>query len=120
MDEVELKVLSTIEPNKNYEGDYLENWKYFDEEGHPVTKPYYMGWKNGVIVDFNGVEVKVTSGLTDEDRAWLATDEAQELIASGDLYARVKAMDINSQKSLRHAYINGFRTKEDGVDESAK
>lgn len=118
MDEVELKVLSTIEPNKNYEGDYLENWKFFNEEGHPVTKPYYMGWKNGVIVDFNGVEVKVTSGLTDEDRAWLATDEAQALITSGDLYARVRAMDINSQKSLRHPYLNGFRTKEDGADET--
>lgn len=120
MDEVELKVLSTIEPNKNYEGDYLENWEYFDNEGHPVTKPYYMGWKNGVIVDFNGVEVKVTSGLTDEDRAWLATDEAQALIISGDLYAKVKAMEINSRAALRHPYINGFRTKEDGADESAR
>lgn len=118
MDEVELKVLSTIEPNKNYEGDYLENWKFFDEEGHPVTKPYYMGWKNGVIVDFNGVEVKVTSGLTDEDRAWLATDEAAELIKSGDLYAKIRAMSINSQKSLRHPYLNGFRTKEDGANEA--
>ena len=120
MDEVELKILSTIEPNKNYEGDYLENWKFFDEEGHPVTKPYYMGWKNGVVVDFNGVEVKVTSGLTDEDRAWLATDEAQALITSGDLYARVRAMDINSQKSLRHPYISGFRMKEDGADENTR
>lgn len=120
MDEVELKVLSIIDPNKNYEGDYLENWKFFDEEGHPVTKPYYMGWKNGVVVDFNGVEVKVTSGLTDEDRAWLATDEAQELIKSGDLYARVKAMEINSRAALRHAYICGFRVSEDGANESTR
>lgn len=105
---MDLKVISSIEPNKLYEGDCSESWQYCIE-GTPVTKPYYMGWKNGVIVDYNGVAVSVTSGLTDVDREWLASDEAQEMIKSGSLYAEVKAMSENSQKSLRHPVLIRLR-----------
>lgn len=147
---MELKVVSTIEPNKLYDGMMPESWRYFevsdangvhkydknfidargdfenpDWEGvgvhetqyeplpdavfTPVTKPYYNGWKNGVNVDFNGVIVSVTSGLTDADREWLATKEAAELIANGELYAEIKAMSVNSQDSLRHPCLVRLR-----------
>ena len=105
---MELKVVSAIEPNKLYEGDLPETWKYVID-GVPVTKPYYNGWKNGVNVDFNGVIVSVTSGLTDADREWLATKEAAELIANGELYAEIKAMSVNSQDSLRHPCLVRLR-----------
>lgn len=105
---MDLKVVSTIEPNKLYDGDLPETWKYVID-GIPVTKPYYNGWKNGVNVDFNGVIVSVTSGLTDADREWLATKEAAELIANGELYAEIKAMSVNSQDSLRHPCLVRLR-----------
>lgn len=105
---MDLKVVSVIEPNKLYEGDLPETWKYIID-GVPVTKPYYNGWKNGVNVDFNGVIVSVTSGLTDADREWLSTKEAAELIANGELYAEIKAMSVNSQDSLRHPCLVRLR-----------
>ena len=105
---MDLKVVSTIDPNKLYDGDLPETWK-FTIDGVAVTKPYYMGWKNGVNVDFNGVTVSVTSGLTDEDREWLATEAAQEMIKNGELFAEVKAMSINSQNSLRHPSLVRLR-----------
>ena len=105
---MDLRVVSTIEPNKLYDGDLPETWKYVID-GVPVTKPYYKGWKNGVNVDFNGVVVSVTSGLTDADREWLATKEAAELIANGELYAEIKAMSVNSQDSLRHPCLVRLR-----------
>ena len=105
---MDLKVVSTIEPNKLYDGDLPETWKYVID-GVPVTKPYYNGWKNGVNVDFNGIIVSVTSGLTDADREWLATKDAAELIANGELYAEIKAMSVNSQDSLRHPCLVRLR-----------
>lgn len=105
---MELKVVSVIEPNKLYEGDCPETWKYV-VDGVAVTKPYYMGWKNGVNVDFNGVIVSVTSGLTDEDREWLATEQAATLISNGELYAEVKAMSVNDLGSLRHPALIRLR-----------
>jgi len=105
---MELKVISTIEPNKLYDGDLPETWK-FTIDGVAVTKPYYMGWKNGVNVDFNGVVVSVTSGLTDEDREWLATEQAAQMIANGELFAEIKAMSVNSQNSLRHPCLVRLR-----------
>ena len=105
---MDLKVVSVIEPNKLYDGDLPETWKYVID-GVPVKKCYYNGWKNGVNVDFNGVIVSVTSGLTDADREWLATKDAAELIANGELYAEIKAMSVNSQDSLRHPCLVRLR-----------
>jgi len=137
---MDLKVVSTIEPNKLYDGDLPETWPYLEvtlscidsngwydkkvlanrndydpSDDHLckhvdlVTKPYYMGWKNGVNVDFNGVTVSVTSGLTDEDREWLATEQAAQMIANGELFAEIKAMSVNSQNSLRHPCLVRLR-----------
>ena len=85
--------------------------------GEPITKPFYYGWKNGVIVSFNGTFTRVTSGLTDDDRKWLATFEARQAIDCGNLYAVVKAMSVNDKGSLRHPYLVKLRLKEDGADE---
>lgn len=113
--EDEYPVVGVIEPNKYYEGDCPENWPYTSIEASGkkvlVTKPYYYGWKNGVTIKLNdGTLTNVTSGLTDEDRAWLGTDEAKAAIENGDLYAVVKAMSINDLGRLRHAYLKRLRT----------
>ena len=107
--EMELKVVGVLEPNKFYEGDLIESWKYF-KDGVAVTKPYYYGWKNGITVEFNNTTCDVASGLTDTDREWLATPEAAEKIKNGELFAVVKAMSENDKGRLRHPYLVRLRT----------
>lgn len=114
---MDLKVTATLEPQKEYDGICLSNWQYFEGE-KAVTKPYYMKWKNGVVVNFNGTSVSVTSGLTDEDREWLASPEAQEMISKGALYAEIKAMSVNSRDSLRHPALVRLRPDYDGAAEN--
>ena len=116
--EMELKVLATIEPKRLYEGDYPDDWAYWYQDmpnansqagDFPVTKPYFFGWKNGVTVEYNGTTCDVTSGLTDADREWLATDEAQQMIKNGELYAVVKGMMTNDLGKIRHPYLVRLR-----------
>lgn len=116
--EMELKVIGTLEPSKLYEGDCPDTWQYWYQDmpgansqagNFPVTKPYFYGWKNGVTVEYNNTTCDVTSGLTDADREWLASDDAQEMIKNGELYAVVKAMQTNDLGRLRHPYVVRLR-----------
>ena len=140
---MDLKVIGTLEPNKLYEGDCIDTWKYWEvddciltsnppQQGHSlheteggadsmwkinnyqyraVTKPYFMGWKNGITVMLpSGITTDVASGLTDDDRAYLATPEAQAKIAAGELWAEVKAMSVNDLGKLRHPALVRLRT----------
>ena len=107
--EMELKVVGTLAPNKIYEGDCHETWEY-QIDGELVTKPYYFGWKNGITVELSdGTKCDIASGLTDDDRAWLATEEAAKMIEAGDLYAVVKAMSFNDKGRLRHPSLVRLR-----------
>jgi hypothetical protein len=116
---MELLVVGTLEPTKYYEGDCPDTWQYWYQDmpnansqagDFPVTKPYFYGWKNGVTVELeSGVTCDVTSGLTDADREWLATDEAQLMILNGELYAVIKAMSENDKGRLRHPYVVRLR-----------
>ena len=106
--EIECRVIDTIKPNKLYEGKELDSWEYFIN-GVAVTKPYYYDWKNGVVIVHNGNYIRVTSGLTDEDREWLASDEAWEAIDNNKLYAVVSGMEITPD-SIRHPRLIRLRT----------
>ena len=144
MDSAEYPVVATIGPNKVYEGICQESWQYWtfvNDEGQffinrdfeepfykaekakgtdlvPITKPYYYGWKNAITILLpSGVLCNVASGLTDEDREWLASPEAQEQIKNGELYAEVAAMSINDLGKLRHPYLVRLRSKESGANE---
>lgn len=132
--ELELKVTALLEPKKHYEGACQEDWKYwigtYQDNGEtvylphaptnidkepgliwePVTKPYYYNWKNGIEVDNNGTKVRVASGLTDADREWLASSDAEELVANGELWAVVSAMEVTPDGSLRHPRLLRLRT----------
>lgn len=125
--EMELKVVGTLEPNKHYEGDCPETWEYKITEHYTVvdpinetecpydaeilvTKPYYFGWKNGITIELpDGTKCDVASGLTDDDRAWLATEDAAKMIEAGELYAVVKAMSFNDKGRLRHPSLVRLR-----------
>lgn len=106
--DIEVAVVSTIEPKKNYEGQEADSWKY-SIDGQLVTKPYYMGWKNGIVINHNGNLVNVTSGLTDDDRAWLATKDAEKLITENKLMAVISGMEITSD-SIRHPRLIRLRS----------
>ena len=107
--EMELKVMGVLEPNKFYEGDCPETWEY-EIDGVLVTKPYYYGWKNGITVLLpDGTRCDVASGLTDEDREWLATESAAKMIQNGELFAVVKAMSFNDKGRLRHPSLVRLR-----------
>lgn len=134
---VEYKVIGTLNPTRLYNGIQAGLWSFWEgtyqdsgekvlidhEPGNidmeadlkweRVTKPYYYGWKVGVIIDFDGNEVKVSSGLTDADAAWLSTKEAQEYIEQEKLYAEVKGMqeteNRNGGKSIRHPSLIRLR-----------
>ena len=107
--EMELKVIGTLEPKKYYEGDCPETWEY-SVDGELVTKPYFYCWKNGITVELpDGTLCDVASGLTDDDRAWLATTNAEQSIAAGELYAVVKAMSFNDKGRLRHPSLVRLR-----------
>lgn len=108
---MDLPVVGTLEPNKNYDGDFAADWPYKLEDGTLVTKPYYMGWKNGITVRLSsGITTDVASGLTDDDRAYLASEDAQAKIAAGELWAEVKAMSVNDLGKLRHPALVRLRT----------
>lgn len=145
LDSQEYLVIGTLNPNENYEGDCPDTWKYWavghfegdeiveefvETEGgrpylnekevgcRPVTKPCFMGWKNGITIMLpSGIECDVTSGLTDEDREWLASGEAKKQIALKGLYAEVAAMSINDLGKLRHPYVVRLRSIESGANQ---
>lgn len=107
---LDVQVVGTLDPIKEYRGDTPNTWQY-RINGEPVTKPYYMGWKNGVVVQLpSGLTTEITSGLTDDDRAYLSTSEAMAKIAAGELWAEVKAMSINDLGKLRHGSLVRLRT----------
>lgn len=130
--ELEVKVVDTTAPTRLYTGKELDTWSYWEgvfDDGktirmscaptaedkisgltwYPVTKPYCCGWKSGIVINHNGNLVRVASGLTDEDREWLATDEAEKLIANGTLTAVVSGMEI-TEDSIRHPRLIRLRT----------
>jgi len=112
--EVQDKILTSLPPQKGYtlyetDGGPNPNWELCGYDYRPVTKPYYYHWKNGITVEYNGLTTDIASGLTDADREWLATLEAQQMIENGELYAVVKAMSTNDLGKLRHGYLVRLR-----------
>lgn len=109
-EEIELQVVGIIDPVREYTGKELDTWQYFDIDGTPITKYYYLGWKTGVIVNHNGTQVRVASGCTDADGEWLATEEAQQAIKDEILYAKVEAMEFEPDSgSMRHPRLVELR-----------
>ena len=111
LNNIELPVVNYLLPNREYEGKESDNWPYW-ENGVPVTRPYALGWAVGVEVDNKGTKIKVTSGLTNEDKEWLRTEDGIKAIQSGDLYAVVSGMEMLESGSIRHPQLISLRRKE--------
>ncbi len=65
----------------------------------------YMGMAGGVIVDFNGVPVRVGSGLSDSQRAFWYQDP-DEIIGRT---AEILYQNVTPAGSLRHPRLKGLR-----------
>lgn len=117
MDTTDLVCMGFCDATKEYTGKELDSWPYW-EDGIPVTKPYYYGWKTAIEIgayDDNGnlqLIGTVSSGLTDEDRARMAEFPEEYLHKVVEL----KCMSIDkASKTLRHPVLVRFRD-----DKSAK
>lgn len=136
MEDMTLKVIATKDPTKEYQGKEEGTWLFWEgikpdgstillnhqpsdierlsgAKFRPVSKAYYYGWKMGITCNFNGTLVDASSGLTDEDREWLASPEAAEAIAHGQLYAEIRSMMVASLGGLRHPVIHKLRILDD-------
>lgn len=117
----DLLVIDTEDYTKEYTGKQLNKWQYFVDENDnkvkgeykqgytPVTKGWFYGWKAAVICLFNNKQIRVSSGLSDEDREQLSTDIMKMHIANKELYAEVSGMQSASQGKLRHPIIKRLR-----------
>lgn len=136
LEDMTLKVVATKDPTKEYQGKDAGNWEYWEgvdktngevklfcgsrpkDNGvvwKAVSKAYYYGWKMGITCNFNGTLIDASSGLTDEDREWLASEEAQDAIAHGQLYAEIRSMMVASLGGLRHPVIHKLRVLDEAM-----
>lgn len=136
LEDMTLKVVAAKNPTKEYQGKDADGWEYWEGvdkytgEVHkfngprpknngivwsPVSKAYYFGWKMGITCNFNGVLIDASSGLTDEDREWLASEEASHAIEHGQLYAEIRSMMVASLGGLRHPVIHKLRVLDDAM-----
>lgn len=129
------------EPTKEYTGKELDTWEYFDEDGNPVTKHYYMNWIGtisfGVVVtekefiewkkrnpkekyniyttllsDLLILEVGECSGFSEEIRAYM-TEHQEELIGK---VIEVKGHEVMKKTGkVRHPRFLRFREDKDAV-----
>ena len=103
VDNLDFVILDLLDPEKEYTGKELETWKYY-KDNLPVTKDYYMGWKNALSVGAykNGEIVyvgRVASGLTDEIKAHM-TKEPELYIGN---VCEIQAMSIDKERrTFRH------------------
>lgn len=128
VDSLDFVILDLLDPEKEYTGKELKTWKYYEsslgykqiiEPGSwttselkiPITKDYYMGWKNALSVgaykDGELVYVgRVASGLTDEMKAHM-TKEPELYIGS---VCEIQAMSIDKdRKTFRHPRLINMR-----------
>ena len=84
---------------------------YFEGQGK------YEGTLGGLIVDYNGNEVKVGSGFTDEqrDEYWAKRDEMINRIVQIDFFSESTNQN-NDEISLRFPTIKGVREDKDEKD----
>lgn len=146
LDSIDLVCIGLEDPIRKYSGKELETWRYWIERGEkdqngafqwypteersyyndykinphiymPVTKPWYYGWKNSMVLglykDGELVEVgKVASGLTDTIR--------KDMSENPDNYigqvVEVEAMSTTKDGALRHPVFIRMRDDKDPQD----
>lgn len=118
IDSIDLVVMDLLDPEKEYNGKELDSWPYWEDD-IPVTKPYYYGWKNSIVVgayDEKGTlkEIgRVASGLTDELRADMASNPNDYL---GSV-VQLSCMSLDKKElTIRHPVFMQFRNDKPAAD----
>ena len=147
IDSLDLVCIGLEEPVREYTGKEIETWPYWIERGEqdsngvyqwfhrekncyndyknnphifmPVTKHWWMGWKNAMslglyLPDGNLIYVgRVASGFTDEIRQQMAEDP-QNFIGH---VVQVSCMSINKKDhTIRHCVFEQMRNDKDPQD----
>lgn len=105
-------IIGFVDPERAYTGKELDSWQYFDEDGTPVTKAYYNGWKAGINVgafDNDGVLHSVgtiSSGMTDFLREDMAHNPNKYL----NKVVEIQAMSVDpKEQTIRHGRLMRVR-----------
>ncbi len=108
-DTVDVVCMGFENGKREYEGTELTSWKYFDENGVPVTKAYYMGWyaaikiglyKNGELISIG----TVSSGLSDAMKESITKDSDKYIGECMEVGIMEKG-----ESALRHPTFIRFR-----------
>lgn len=127
VDYIDAVIIGFKDPVKEYTGKELENWQYWNKDGHfvmgfyyndpeaiPVTKHYYYGWKNAIEIgayDENGNIHSIgtiASGLTDSMREDMTKYPEDYLYKVCEIQCMMKD---NKEQTLRHGFF--LRMRED-------
>lgn len=115
IDTIDLVITDLLDPEKIYTGKDPGSWPY-QEDGVPVTKAYYLGWKNAFELSAydnnnNLVPVaRVASGLTDQMREDIAKNPDNYL----GKVCTISAMSVDPQElSIRHPVFIDIRYDKD-------
>ena len=94
---------------------YLVNGKQIVIDGKnvkqamPVNRFFFRKWPAGVVINQAGKEITITSGLSDDDRAYLA-EQGKIDINNGDLTVVYGGMEPTEDGSVRHPFVVRMRT----------
>lgn len=95
--------------------DYLVKGKEIIVEGKlvkqalPLNRFYFKKWPAGIVIKHNGKIVTITSGLSDQEREYLA-GQGKKDIESGILTAVYGGMEETEDGSIRHPFVTRLRT----------
>lgn len=103
--EIEVPIIRLEKPTYLYEGNCPDSWQFKNTEGQNITKFAFYNWPGAITVDYKDKEVSISSGLTDDDRAWLAEQKSVN-----GIYGVISAMEETEDGSLRHPVLIRLRT----------
>ena len=140
VDFIDAVIMGFNDPVMEYTGKELESWQYWkDVESNkiwsppsclytsdyrerglmPVTKHYYYGWKNAIIIGAYDSQGRlkeigtIASGLTDELRQAFAEEPEKYL---GKVVKIQCMMKDNKEQTLRHGFWQGLHDEKNPED----
>ena len=135
VDFIDAVIMGFNDPVIEYTGKELESWQYWvngydgshlpigihygEEIAVPVTKHYYYGWKNAIIIGAYDSQGRlkeigtIASGLTDELRQAFAEEPEKYL---GKVVKIQCMMKDNKEQTLRHGFWQGLHDEKNPED----
>lgn len=118
VDSLDFVITDLLDPVYAYDGKTPDTWQYTDDNGNPITKAAFYGWKNAVEIScYDGDELvrigTVSSGIPDEMKEDMAVNPDRYL---GQV-CRVGCMSVDaSERTLRHPIFLGMHEDKPAKD----